>query len=63
MVIYSTVWIVWRNMQSEENNQENITLVVADDMIQDFYEMEKINTLCISLIVGLIVFLIFSRKF
>lgn len=50
-------------MQSEENNQENITLVVADDMIQDFYEMEKINTLCISLIVGLIVFLIFSRKF
>lgn len=52
-----------QNEEIDENNQEIYTLVVSDDMISDFYEMQKINTFCISFILGLIVFLIFSRKF
>lgn len=52
-----------QNEEIEENNQETYSLVISDDMINDFYEMQKINTFCISFILGLIVFLIFSRKF
>lgn len=48
---------------NEENFEEVTTFDISDTWLSDVYEMQKINTVCISLVVGLLIFIIFSKRF